>query len=237
MLPLLEAIRARRRIRITGLALLTLGLALLALMAPFSRAESPASRVGWLLALAAGIEALHALRRSTSAARRQATVGALISLMIALFLINAPLVAGQALRLLVAGWFAIDAARYAIGAVRASDRTDRVWTALAALGNPPSLLLLLLARGWALTWVVTIAGALRIFGVAWNIVTAPDSHSQRRRRHRRQPARALRRTGGGCACRRSQRRRGGACAMRSRLDDRLHRHVVRDPHGSHAART
>ena len=161
------------RAQITGLSAVTAALGLLALMAPFSRAESPASRVGWLLALAAGIEALHALRRSTSAARRQATVGAIISLMIALFLINAPLVAGQALRLLVAGWFAIDAARYAIGAVRASDRTDRVWKALAALGNLAVLLLLLLARGWALTWVVTIAGALRIFGIAWNIFTAP----------------------------------------------------------------
>ena len=59
------------------------------------------------------------------------------------------------------------------------------------------------------------------------------SLSQRRRRLRRQPARALRRTGGGCACRRSQRRRGGACAKRSRLDDRLHCHVVRHPRRAH----
>jgi hypothetical protein len=92
--------------------------------------------------------------------------------MIALFLINAPLVAAHALRLLVAGWFAIDAARYAIGALRAGDRTDRVWKALAALGNLAVVLLLLLARR-ALMWVVTIAGALRIFGIAWSIGTAP----------------------------------------------------------------
>ena len=55
---------------------------------------------------------------------------------------------------------------------RAIARTES-WKALAALGNLAVLLLLLLARGWALTWVVTIAGALRIFGIAWNIVTAP----------------------------------------------------------------
>ncbi len=161
------------RAPVTSLSAVTLGLGLLALMTPFTRAESPPSRVGWLLAFAAAIEILHALRRTTSAARRQGTVGAIISLMIALFLINAPFVAAQALRLLVAGWFAIDAVRYAIGVARSTDRTDRVWKALATLGNLAVVLLLILARGTALTWVVTIAGALRIFGIAWNIWTSP----------------------------------------------------------------
>src|SRR4029434_5540868 len=32
---------------------------------------------------------------------------------------------------------------------------------------------LLAARGWVVTWGVAIAGALRIFGIAWNIMTAP----------------------------------------------------------------
>jgi uncharacterized membrane protein HdeD (DUF308 family) len=163
----------RLKAPITGLAVVTLGLGALALATPFTRTESPPSRVGWLLAFAAGIEILHALRRSTAAARRQATVGALISLMIALFLINAPLVAAQALRLLVAGWFAVDAVRYATSIGRTTDRADRAWKALATLGNLAVLLLLILARGAALTWVVAMAGALRIFGIAWNIRTAP----------------------------------------------------------------
>ena len=160
-------------IRVGGLALVTLGLGLLALAAPFSRAEYPASRVGALLALAAGIEMLHALRRSTAVARRQATAGAVISMAIALFLINAPFVAGQALRLLVAGWFAIDAVRYVIGLFRGQDRSERSLTGMAALGNAAVVLLLLLARGWVLALVVAIAGALRIFGIAWNIMVAP----------------------------------------------------------------
>ncbi len=157
----------------TGLTAVTLGLGGLALATPFTRAESPPSRVGWLLALAAAIQALHAFRRSTAVAIRQGTVDAIISLMIALFLINAPLVAAQALRLVVAGWFALDAVRYAIGTMRAVDRTDRIRKALASLGNAGVLLLLALARHAALTWVVTIAGALRIFGIAWNIRRAP----------------------------------------------------------------
>ncbi|MGH9145732.1 MAG: DUF308 domain-containing protein, partial [Vicinamibacterales bacterium] len=114
-----------RRVTVTSLALVTLGLGLLALVTPLTPAESPATRVGALLALAACIEALHALRRSTGAARRQATIGAVISMTIALFLINAPFVAAQALRLLVAGWFALDAIRYAISIVRRSDHRDR----------------------------------------------------------------------------------------------------------------
>src|SRR5262245_25350605 len=93
--------------------------------------------------------------------------------MIALFLINAPYVAAQALRVLVAGWFAVDAVRYAIGVARARDRSDKIWRTLATLGNVAVLLLLGLARGAALTWVVTIAGALRIFGIAWGVQTAP----------------------------------------------------------------
>ncbi len=158
---------------VSGLTAVAFGLGLLALITPLTRAESPPSRVGWLLALAAAVEILNAVRRSAVDARRQGTVGAVISLMIALFLINAPYVAAQALRLLVAGWFAVDAIRYAMATVRATDRSDRIWRALAALGNVAVLFLLILARGGSMTWVVTIAGALRIFGIAWNIQTEP----------------------------------------------------------------
>ena len=42
----------------------------------------------------------------------------MISMAIALFLINAPFVASEALRLLIGGWFALDGIRYAIGTVR-----------------------------------------------------------------------------------------------------------------------
>jgi len=169
----LGATSAPRRFRITSLAVVTLSLSLLALAAPVSRAEYPASRVGGLLALAAAIELLHALRRSDAAARRRATVGGVISMLIALLLISAPLVASEALRWLMAAWFAVDTARYAIGAFRRAERKERRLAALAALGNGALVVLLLFARGWAAAWVVAIAGAGRIFGIGWNIATAP----------------------------------------------------------------
>ena len=173
MSQLLEAIAGRGRVRITSLAVVTLGLGLLALAAPVSRAEFPAARVGSLLTLAAGLELLHAMRLSNAAARRRATIGGAISMTIAIFLINGPFVAAQALRMLVAGWFAVDAARHAIGMFRGTDRTERTLAALAALGNTALALLLLFARGPAEAWVVAVAGAARILGIAWNIATAP----------------------------------------------------------------
>ena len=173
MSHLLDAIAGRGRVRITSLAVVTLGLGLLALAAPVSRAEFPAARVGSLLTLAAGLELLHAMRLSNAAARRRATIGGAISLAIAIFLINAPFVAAQALRMAVAVWFAVDAVRYAIGIVRGTDRTERTLAALAALGNTALALLLLFTRGSAGAWVVAVAGAARILGIAWNIATAP----------------------------------------------------------------
>ena len=166
------AVHDRRR-RVTILAAVTLGLGLLALLAPVGGSESPASRVGALLGIAATIEALHSARRSTAAARRKGTASALISMAMALFLINAPFVAAQALRAVIAGWFAVDAARYVFDVIRAHERRERLIAGLAALGNAAVVLLMVLARGWDLAWVVAIAGAFRIFGIAWNIIVAP----------------------------------------------------------------
>ena len=159
--------------RITGLAIVTSLLGMMALAAPLGGAEYPAARVGALLAIAATIEVLHSLRRSTMTARRSGSVSALISMAIALFLINAPFVAAQALRVVVGGWFGVDASRYLLHVVRAREPRDRWTAALAASGNAAVVLLILIARGWLSTWIVAIAAALRIFGIAWNIVVAP----------------------------------------------------------------
>ena len=131
----IEAAGDGRRRGLTAFARLTLGLGLLALVSPLGGSEHPESRVGVLLAIAATIEALHALRRSTAAARRSGTASALISMAIALFLINAPFVAGQALRIVIAVWFAVDAIRYAITALRRGGRRERAFAALAAFGQ------------------------------------------------------------------------------------------------------
>ena len=76
---------------------------------------------------------------------------------------------------LVAGWFALDAVGWAIRRASPSqgDRC-RENAAFFCVGSAlwQWMPLRPLARD-GLTWVVTIAGALRIFGIAWSIGTAP----------------------------------------------------------------
>ena len=222
--------------RAPALAVVTLGLALLALAAPLGRAEFPTPRVGWLLAFASAIEMLHAMRRSEAAARRRAAVGAIISMAIALFLINAPFVASQALRWLIAGWFGVDGVRHAIGAARRSDANERRHAILSALGNGAVALLLVFSRGGLLAWIVAAAGALRIFGIAWSILAAPVYATSEADETVIERARALGRARGGRDGRRGRRGRADARAHRPWLDDRVHRDAVCDSHRPHAHR-
>ena len=94
-------------------------------------------------------------------------------MLIAVVVINAPFLAGQALRLLVAGWFAVDVVRHTVEVVRQPIGEQRWRTVSAAVANAAVVLLLVVFRELALTWVVALAGALRIAGIAWNIVVAP----------------------------------------------------------------
>ena len=158
---------------LSAIAIVAVTLALLALLAPFSRAEFPSARIGGLLVLAALVEAVHGLRRTAAPGRRKATVSAAISMAIALLLINAPFVAAGALRIVLASWFGVDAIRHAVTAMRAADPAPRRASALAAAGNAAIALVLLPGRDIVTVWVVAIAGAARILAIAWEIMTAP----------------------------------------------------------------
>ena len=156
-----------------GLTSATVVLGLLALVSPLGASVSPAPRIGFLLALAAAIEVLHGVRRSSAADRRQASTSALISMVIALILINAPYLAGAALLSGMAIFFAVDAARYALRMVRQTDPSARRLAALAMLGNLSVALLLVIGREWAVAWTIAVAAALRILGTAWNVAVSP----------------------------------------------------------------
>ena len=97
----------------------------------------------------------------------------MISMAIALFLINAPFLAAQALRVVIAGWFSIDAIRCIVAVVRSRESRERSTAALGCHRQSGGRPAILLARGWLLTWVVAIAGALRIFGITWSILVEP----------------------------------------------------------------
>ena len=94
-------------------------------------------------------------------------------MVIALFLINAPYLAGAAVLTGMAGFFLVDAARYGLSAWRETERRSRGLAVLAMLGNLAVALVLVVAREWATSWMVAVAAALRIFGTAWNIAVSP----------------------------------------------------------------
>jgi hypothetical protein len=148
-------------------------LAILALTAPLTPAETPAPRLGALLAVASLFEVLHGMRRSTVAARRKASFGAGLSLIIALLLINAPFLATAALLVGMAGFFIVDAVRYGMAAVREDNLQSRSLAALAMVGNFAVAAFLLVARHWTAPWVMAVAVALRILGTGWNIAASP----------------------------------------------------------------
>jgi uncharacterized membrane protein HdeD (DUF308 family) len=158
---------------VVGMAVALTALAMLALISPLTPAETPAPRLGALLAVAAACEVVHGMRRSTVAARRKAAIGAMLSLVIALLLINAPYLASAALLLGMAGFFVVDAVRYGIAAIREDNLRSRSLSALAMAGNLAVAILLIAARHWAVTWALALAVALRILGTAWNIAVAP----------------------------------------------------------------
>ncbi len=91
-----------------------------------------------------------------------------------ILLLSAPTLAGTALVYLLAAWFLVDAARLTRRALRAR-RANGPFAApaAAALGNFAVGGMLALLGAVSPAWAVSMAGALRIFGTAWNIAMSP----------------------------------------------------------------
>ncbi len=167
-LPKRDSLKWRNGI---GIAVLILGA--LALIAPLSRVEVQ-GRIGLLLILTAVLEIAHGFRRSTAAGQRAAWGSGGITLAMGVLLIHSPFFATTALLLFLAVWFGLDGIRYLFGAFRRKDtRRSAVAWILAGLGNLLVCALLIAVRGQGLDWTVAIAGAVRIFGAAWNIFLSP----------------------------------------------------------------
>jgi uncharacterized membrane protein HdeD (DUF308 family) len=156
-----------------GIGIAAIVLALLALIAPLSRVEVQ-GRIGLLLVLAAVLEIAHGFRRSTAAGQRAAWLSGGVTLGMGALLIHAPFFATTALVFFLAAWFGLDGIRYLIGTFRHRDarRSALAWI-FAGLGNLLMCTVLLAVRGEAIDWTVAIAGAVRIFAVAWNIFLSP----------------------------------------------------------------
>jgi uncharacterized membrane protein HdeD (DUF308 family)/3',5'-cyclic AMP phosphodiesterase CpdA len=161
-----------KRTRFLAGVLLALGG--LAILAPLMAGVNAESRVGLLLLIAAVIELYHGFRRASEAGRKAAwQSGAVTGLMGVLVLNNETLIF-SAFLLFLAAWFAFDAVRYVVWAVtgKAATRGALATWILPALGNAAVAILILVQYQRAPSWIVSVVGALRIFGTAWNVLAA-----------------------------------------------------------------
>lgn len=171
--PLARPTRGQQAPAVTAFVVAVIGFAVLALLAPFGDAEQPLRRVGVLLVFGGALEVLHGIRRADTAALRRAVTSGAVSLLMGLMVISAFSLAGAALVLLLAITFAIDGLGY-IGAARRSAGRQRLLTWLAVAGDLVVALALVVAlRRISETWLVSVAAALRLLGIAWAMAVAP----------------------------------------------------------------
>ena len=161
-----------RQVRLEWFSLVAVLCGVASLIAPRGAAEHPLLRVGALLALAGGVETLHGLRRSSFSAVRRAVTSGLITLLMALLVMNAAFIAGTALVLFLAITFALDAVGHVRAFWRATESRARAYALLAALGDAAVSIALLIVQQISTTWLIALAAALRCFGIAWTMATA-----------------------------------------------------------------
>jgi 3',5'-cyclic AMP phosphodiesterase CpdA len=160
-----------------GLGAVVLLLAAVAAVAPLYAGPATATVVGLALLTGACLELAHGVRRSTREGQRAAWTGGAITIAMGVLVLYAGDLVGRGIVLLLAGWFGLDALRYAAGkAVGAGPRFRA--RALPALGCGLVTVGLLLIRGSAVRWALVAAGALRLAGTAWSIATAPAYTSE-----------------------------------------------------------
>ena len=164
---------AQRRLRtLTPFPLVVAAFGVLALISPLGDAEQPLRRIGALLAAGGGLQVLHGIRRADTAALRRAVAAGAISILMGLLVLMAPEAAAGALVVLLAITFVMDGAGYAAAARHAQGRQRQLaW--LAAGADLATAAALLVFRQRADTWVIAIAAALRLVGIAWAMVVTP----------------------------------------------------------------
>jgi uncharacterized membrane protein HdeD (DUF308 family)/3',5'-cyclic AMP phosphodiesterase CpdA len=145
----------------------------LALVTPLRAAMWPETRVGGLLIAGALLEIFHGFRRSDADAQRSAWFSGGVSLLMGILLVNAPALTGRALALFLAAWFAIDGLRSLATAFRSpGDARRRAVLAAPGIVNIALALGIALMGSHAVAWTVSIAGAVRLFATASNMLAA-----------------------------------------------------------------
>lgn len=153
-------------------ALILSGMALMSLITAFKEDREVETGLGWLIITTGIIELFHGFRRATSDLRNLAWKSAAISILMGIFLINAPLFIDRALALFVAGFFLYEVINYIIAARKEDDANERRKLWYAAAGNALVVAMMFLLKKRGIYIVLSIAIAMRIFGIALSILSA-----------------------------------------------------------------
>jgi uncharacterized membrane protein HdeD (DUF308 family) len=145
----------------------------LALVTPLRAAMWPETRVGGLLIAGALLEVFHGFRRNHADAQRSAWYSGGVSLLMGILLINAPALTGRALTLFLAGWLALDGVRSLASARRSpGDARSRVYLVAPGIVSVALALGIVLLPRLGVAWTVSIAGAMRLFAAASDMLVA-----------------------------------------------------------------
>jgi hypothetical protein len=156
-----------------GVAIFTAVLAAAAFVLPLWAAEPPRAG-GVLLFAGAAAEAIQGFRRRTAASQRQAWLGAGLTFLLGLLLVNVAWVATAAITIIVAIPFVLDVLRYMRVAIQNMARRESpVPAVMAAAGNLAVAVGLWLLDRYAFTWVIAAAAGLRLAGTTVNLISAP----------------------------------------------------------------
>jgi hypothetical protein len=140
--------------------------------APLVAGPATSTIVGLALVIGGCLELAHGFRRSSTQDRRAAWIGGAITIAMGVLVLNAADFVGRAVMLLLAGWLALDALRYAVGPAAEAGLGRRA-RLVRAFAYALLAVLLLLIRGPATWWAMIAAGTLRLIGTAASILTTP----------------------------------------------------------------
>jgi uncharacterized membrane protein HdeD (DUF308 family) len=163
-------ISSKSESRLFFLTLVILGI--WALLTAFQENREVETGLGWLIIVSGILEIVHGFRRASTDQRHMAWKSAAISILMGIFLINAPLFLDSALAILVAGMLIFDVINYIRYAIRETDPFEKKKDWLAAAGNLLVLALMLILRERGVHIALAITVAMRIFGAAINILSA-----------------------------------------------------------------
>jgi uncharacterized membrane protein HdeD (DUF308 family) len=163
-------ISSKSESRLLFLTLVILGI--WALLTAFQENREVETGLGWLIIVSGILEIVHGFRRASTDQRHMAWKSAAISILMGIFLINAPLFLDSALAILVAGMLIFDVINYIRYAIRETDPFEKKKDWLAAAGNLLVLALMLILRERGVHIALAITVAMRIFGAAINILSA-----------------------------------------------------------------